>query len=217
MSENKVDALIKRIVNATGIDSQNDLAKAIGINRSGITHARNNNKIPDKWILKLYREFGLNPEWVEKGIGKTFLDSNKGSDSEFKYVPKVKALLSAGGGSFETESEIIDNLCFKKEWLSRKGSAKNMVAMEVFGHSMEPEIKDGDTVLLDQSQINILAGAVYAVGIEDTILVKRLEKHPNKLVLNSDNKDYEPIFLDAADMERVRIIGKVIWSSREYR
>ncbi len=217
MLDNQVDALIKRIAGATGIDSQIDLAKALGINRSGITHARNNNKIPEKWILRLYKEFGLNPKWIETGLGSTFLDSHDHSDSEFKYIPKVKATLSAGGGSFSTGAEVIDNLCFKKEWLSRKGSANNMVAMEVFGHSMEPEIKDGDTVLLDQSQVNIFAGAVYAVGIEDTILVKRLEKHPNKLVLCSDNNEYEPIYLDAADMENVRIIGKVIWSCREYR
>ncbi|MCD4741783.1 MAG: helix-turn-helix domain-containing protein [Desulfobacteraceae bacterium] len=217
MSENKVDALIRRIVGATGIDSQNDLAKALGINRSGITHARNNNKIPDKWILKLYKAFGLNPEWIETGIGSVFLGFKKESDSEFKYVPKVKATLSAGGGSFSTDSEVIDNLCFKKEWLARKGSANSMVAMEVFGHSMEPEIKDGDTVQLAQSQVNVFAGAVYAVGLEDTILVKRLEKHPNKVVLCSDNHDYAPIFLDATDMENVRIIGKVIWSCREYR
>ncbi len=217
MPENKVDALIKRIAGATGIDSQNDLAKALGINRSGITHARNNNRIPDKWILKLYKEFGLNPRWVETGTDRIFLDSKHSDDSEFKYVPKVKAMLSAGGGSFATGSEVVDQLCFKREWLSRKGSVNSMVAMEVFGHSMEPEIKDGDIVLLDQSQINILAGAVYAVGIEDTILVKRLEKHPNKLVLCSDNHEYAPIFLDSEDMERVRIIGKVLWSCREYR
>ncbi|MCP3898445.1 MAG: helix-turn-helix transcriptional regulator [Desulfobacteraceae bacterium] len=217
MLDNQVDELIKRISGATGIDSQIDLAKALGINRSGITHARNNNKIPEKWILRLYKEFGLNPKWVETGLGSKFIDSQGHSDSEFKYIPKVKATLSAGGGSFSTGAEVIDNLCFKKEWLSRKGSANNMVAMEVFGRSMEPEIKDGDTVLLDQSQVNIYAGAVYAVGIEDTILVKRLEKHPNKLVLCSDNNEYEPIYLDAADMENVRIIGKVIWSCREYR
>ncbi len=217
MPDNKVDALIKRIVGATGIASQIDLAKALGINRSGITHARNNNKIPDKWILRLYKEFGLNPKWLETGLGSTFLGTKGDSDSEFKYIPKVKATLSAGAGSFSTCAEVIDNLCFKKEWLARKGSANNMVAMEVFGHSMEPEIKDGDTVLLDQSQVNIFAGAVYAIGIEDTILVKRLEKHPNKLVLCSDNNEYEPIYLDAADMEKVRIIGKVIWSCREYR
>ena len=92
-----------------------------------------------------------------------------------------------------------------------------MVAMEVFGQSMEPAIKEGDTVLIDQSQNNILAGAIYAVGVEDTILIKRLEKHPNKLVLCSDNRDYEPIYLMQEEMDKIRIIGKVIWSCREYR
>ena len=92
-----------------------------------------------------------------------------------------------------------------------------MVAMEVFGQSMEPMIKEGDTVLIDQSQKNILAGAIYAVGVEDTILIKRLEKHPNKLVLCSDNKDYESIYLESEEADGLRIIGKVIWSCREYR
>ena len=92
-----------------------------------------------------------------------------------------------------------------------------MVAMEVFGHSMEPVISEGDTVLIDQSNTRIIAGAIYAVGVEDTILVKRLEKHPDKLVLSSDNKAYEPIFLSLDDMDKVRILGKVIWSCREYR
>jgi phage repressor protein C with HTH and peptisase S24 domain len=82
---------------------------------------------------------------------------------------------------------------------------------------MEPVIKEGDTVLIDQSQKNILAGAIYAVGVEDTILVKRVEKHPNKLVLCSDNKEYAPIFLEKEEADKIRIIGKVIWSCREYR
>ena len=45
-----------------------------------------------------------------------------------------------------------------------------------------------------------IAGAVYAVGIDDTIMVKRLEKRPGKLVLLSDNPQHAPIFLDAGDM-----------------
>jgi len=44
---------------------------------------------------------------------------------------------------------------------------------------------------LGASQKDILAGSIYAVGIEDTIMVKRIEKHPGKLVLRSDNKDYD--------------------------
>ena len=42
----------------------------------------------------------------------------------------------------------------------------------------------------------ILAGAMYAVGIEDTIMVKRIEKRPNKLVLLSTHKDYLPVMLN---------------------
>ena len=92
-----------------------------------------------------------------------------------------------------------------------------MVLMDIFGNSMAPELKDGDTVLVDESQKAIIAGALYAVGIEDTVMVKRLEKHPNKLVLQSDNKDYTPIFLREEEMDMARIIGKVVWVGREYR
>lgn len=217
MSANKIDALLKRILDATGISSQSELANELEINRSGITHARNNNKIPDKWIVKLYRKFGFNPQWIETGIGNVFIHTESDSDVEFKYIPKVAARLSAGTGSFDSEETVTDHLSFQTRWLAGKGSVNHMVAMEVFGQSMEPMIKEGDTVLIDQSQKNILAGAIYAVGVEDTILIKRLEKHPNKLVLCSDNKDYESIYLESEEADKLRIIGKVIWSCREYR
>jgi phage repressor protein C with HTH and peptisase S24 domain len=165
----------------------------------------------------LYKNFGFNPQWLESGIGKTFINTNSQGDVEFKYIPKVAARLSAGTGSFESEENITDYLSFQTKWLAGKGAANSMVAMEVFGQSMEPVIKEGDTVLIDQSQKKILAGAIYAVGVEDTILIKRLEKHPDKLVLSSENKDYEPIYLQREETDKVRIIGKIIWSCREYR
>ena len=80
---------------------------------------------------------------------------------------------------------------------------------------MEPELKHGDTVMVDTSQKDILAGSIYAVGIDDTIMVKRIEKHPGKLVLRSENKDYEPVYLSRNEMDSFRIIGKVVWISRE--
>ncbi len=220
MAENKVDILLKRLMNATGISSQSELAKELGINRSGITHARNKNSIPDKWIVKLFRRFKVNPEWVDTGKGPVFYNAESKEtevDQEFRQIPKVAARLSAGTGSFETEQDIADYLSFPTAWLARKGAAPSMVAMEVFGQSMEPLIREGDTVLIDQSQTRIMAGAIYAVGVDDTILVKRLEKHPDALVLCSDNKDFSPIHLDAHALDKVRVLGRVIWSCREYR
>lgn len=213
------DQFLNRVSEATGIISQNDLAKALGVNRSAISQARKKDKIPDSWILKLYRNYGLNPDWLESGEGRAFIDQTRETraDASFQYIPKVEARLSAGGGSFEVGAEITGYYAFRKDWLQTKGNAARMVMLDIVGNSMEPELKDGDTVLLDESQKDILAGAVYAVGVDDTILVKRVEKHPNKLVLLSENRDYAPIFLDRRDIDSIRIIGKVIWVCREYR
>ena len=213
----KFESFINRVFKATGITSQTELASVLKINRSAITQARKKDSIPERWILQLYRSFGLNPEWVETGVGNAFLKHPALGDSEFMNIPKVKARLSAGGGSFEVGSEIEGYYAFRKDWLSTKGTLNKMVLMNIFGTSMEPEIKDGDTILIDESQRDVLAGAVYAVGVDDTIMVKRLEKHPNKLVLMSDNTDYAPIYLEKHEIDSVRIIGKVVWICREFR
>ncbi len=211
------ESFLKRVFEATGINSQNELANALKINRSAITQARNKNSIPDKWLVQLYRLFSLNPNWMETGVGPTYLNKPGENEPVFKGIPKVKARLCAGSGSFEVGSEIEGYYSFQREWLSQKGNSDRMVLMDIFGNSMTPELKDGDTVLIDESQKGVLAGALFAVGVDDTIMVKRVEKHPNKLVLISDNKDYTPIYLLNEEMDTIRIIGKVIWVCREFR
>jgi phage repressor protein C with HTH and peptisase S24 domain len=151
---------------------------------------------------------------LEKGTGSKVLSQNIYHEI-FLQVPKIKATLSAGGGSFETEPEIEEFYSFRKDWLSKKGKARDMVLMDIFGNSMEPELKEGDTVLIDQSQKAVLAGAIYAVGFDDTIVVKRLEKRPKELVLLSENERYPMMRFRDDEMDNVRIIGKVIWVCRE--
>lgn len=216
MKSSQFESFLQRVFRTTDITTQTELASVLQINRSAITQARKKDTVPARWILQLFRIFGLNPLWLESGAGEPYLKPSPVEEAEFKHIPKVKARLSAGGGSFEIGSEIEGYYAFRNEWLRTKGSPERMVLMDIFGNSMEPELKDGDAVLIDESQKDIIAGAIYAVGVEDTILVKRIEKHPSKLVLRSDNKDYAPIFLDGADAESVRIIGKVVWAGREF-
>jgi len=215
----KFDLFIRRAFEALKISSQNRLAILLGINRAGITQAKNKGAVPDKWILELYRKYGINPDWVETGKGKMFIAERGGSIivPEYKSAPHVKARLCAGDGSFEVDENIRDYWMFRTDWLKSKGVTSAMILIDVYGNSMEPELKDGDTVLIDTSRKEILAGSIYAVGIDDTIMVKRIEKHPGKLVLISDNKDYEPLYLKQSEMDGVRIIGKVVWISRDVR
>lgn len=92
--------------------------------------------------------------------------------------------------------------------------------MRVAGDSMQPEIMDNDVVLIDQSKKDIIPGKIFAVGFEEAIYLKRIDMIPGKVILKSVNEErYPPISLDAqGDMaEQFRVIGKVIWSGREYR
>ena len=215
----KFDIFIRRAFEALKISSQNRLAILLGINRAGITQAKNKGTIPDKWILALFRKYGINPDWIETGKGKMFIAERGGSVvvPEYKSAPHVEARLCAGDGSFEVDENIRDYWMFSTDWLKSKGIRSDMVLIDVYGNSMAPELKDGDTVMIDTLRKEILAGSIYAIGIDDTIMVKRIEKHPGKLVLMSDNKDYEPLYLKRNDMKSVRIIGKVVWISRDVR
>jgi len=215
----KFGVFIRRASEALQISSQNKLAILLGINRAGITQAKKKGTVPEKWILELYRKYGINPDWIETGKGKMFIAERGGSviAPKYKSVPYVKARLCAGDGSFEVDETIHDYWMFRAGWLNHKGSAAHMILMDIYGNSMEPELKHGDTVMIDTSQKDILAGSISAVGIDDTIMVKRVEKHPGKLVLRSDNKDYEPIYLSLEEMDSFRIIGKVIWISRDVK
>lgn len=217
MTHHRFEIFFERVSQATGLRTLSDLADMLRVNRSAVTQARKKDSVPATWLLHLYRQRGLNPDWLEGGPGPDIVAPDPQGNQRYRAVPKVKARLCAGGGSFEVASEIEGFYSFENDWLRRKGDADQMVLMDVFGHSMKPEIKEGDTVLVDQSQKGVIAGAIYAVGIDDTIMVKRLEKHPHKLVLLSDNTEFAPIFLSPEEMNSIRIIGKVLWICRELR
>ncbi len=187
----------------------------LDVKGSAISQAKRRKVIPQAWVSKISEKMNLSPKWIKTGNGDKYFDKICDDNHTFEIVPKVKARLSAGDGSFDVDQKISEYYSFQKIWLRKKGNPKDMVLMDISGNSMEPELKDGDTVLVDRSKNEILAGAIYAVGVEDTVLIKRVEKLPDKLVLISDNEKYSPIYITGDDINRVRVLGKVIWICRE--
>lgn len=229
------DAFFYRVKTACGVHSQSELASALKLHRSAVTQAKNKDAVPRTWALTLSRQFGVDPQWLLTGMGSPKGAAGTGREGAaenpagegagttpagdvpegFFLVPKVRARLSAGGGSLETEAGVAGYFAFRADWLRRKGQPERMVLMDVVGVSMEPEIRHGDMVLIDQSQARIFAHAVYAFGVDDTVLVKRVEKRPGMVVLLSDNRDYAPIELRGQEVDGLRVIGRVVWIGRE--
>ena len=223
------DATYRRLLQGASAANDSELARALGITPQSVKGSKDKSKIPSSWITKISKENEVSADWLLYGVGAMkrgaagaaagqVVPDDEAMAAGLVLVPKVKARLSAGGGSFETNGGVSGLFAFRAQWIRSKGKAGQMVLMEVAGDSMEPVICDNDTVLIDQSQTEVLSGKVYAVGIDETVVIKRVDVAPGKLLLKSENKDYEPIEVPVGeDAGSVRIIGRVVWWCREAR
>lgn len=58
-----------RLVSATDIATQTDLAQVLGVHRSAVTQAKTRDAVPQKWVLQLSRKLSLSADWLEFGTG----------------------------------------------------------------------------------------------------------------------------------------------------
>jgi phage repressor protein C with HTH and peptisase S24 domain len=133
-------------------------------------------------------------------------------------VPRFDVAASAGPGSI-AESEIgTGHYAFNKSWLDQRGLKTNHLAViAVRGDSMEPELYDGDLILLDRSSTEPRDGDMFVVRYSDELFVKRVQKMPERhIALRSTNNFYESIRIDPRQSNDLTFIGKVVASMHEW-
>ncbi len=85
-------------------------------------------------------------------------------------------------------------------------------ALTARGDSMiDAKINDGD-IIFCTSQSTVNNGEIGVVIIDDEATLKRVYYYPNKqrLVLQPENKKYEPLVYVGEELETIRIIGKAV-------
>lgn len=88
--------------------------------------------------------------------------------------------------------------------------------LTVKGDSMEPELHDGDRVLVrEQETLETECYAVVRIDGEDGV-VKRVRIDRDKITLTSVNPYYPPRVFEHEQMNDVAVVGKVISSQRIY-
>ena len=147
------------------------------------------------------------------GIGG---DTTGNLANEFSMVVKKKGAISAGPGLTPTD-QVDFQLAFRNDWLEKYGGVNKLVALQVEGDSMTPELKENDVVLINKNIKEVsLGGGIYAIKWKGNILVKRLQVNPHAgtVLIKSDNPSYETLETNLDDIE---IEGKIIWYGREIR
>lgn len=120
----------------------------------------------------------------------------------------------AAGIPIEAVENIIDTEEITEE-LARTGS---FFGLRIQGDSMEPDIHNGDIVIVRQQEDAESDEIVIALVNGNDGVCKRLKKYESSIALVSTNANYEPMYFTRKEIadKPVRIIGKVVELRRKF-
>ncbi len=138
---------------------------------------------------------------------------------DYVLVPQYDVEVSAGGGSQNDHELPLSHLAFLKSWLVGKKHLQKgeLFVVTVRGDSMEPELSEGDIVLVDRSRQEISEDGLFVVRMSSWLYVKRIQRLPGgQIRVLSNNPKYAPMEVDAGTPDQeFQVIGKVVWIGRE--
>ena len=130
-------------------------------------------------------------------------------------VSEMEVEVSAGAGAFN-EGFVFEKARWRlpEVMVRHEGDADPgaLRILKVRGNSMEPEMRDGDRLVVDTARRTPATGELFVLWDGTGLVVKRVEpvREPGapRLRLLSTNPDY-PAYTSLA--EEVHIVGKVLW------
>lgn len=138
--------------------------------------------------------------------------------NDYRFVPVLNVRLSGGPGLANLFENVAAFNAYRKSWLADWGLIDAILSEAgVTGRSMEPELRDGDTVLVNHSA-EFVGGDIYALRQGEDLLVKYLQKLPgDRIQVISENTAAFPSYvIEPADFEsgECEIIGRVELQTR---
>lgn len=183
----------------------------------------NSERLPSVEVLSaIYAKTRVSAHWILEGhepmLVADFLDSRIIDPNDFIPIPRMDIEASAGHGTTTTLENTTGHYAFNEKWLDRRGlRPDNLSVIAVNGDSMEPNLYDGDLILIDHAQNAPVDGRIFATRFDGDLFVKRLQRQPgDKLQLISSNPVYPPLTVSLKDGDQIDIVGRVVASMHEW-
>lgn len=147
-----------------------------------------------------------NAEMVRAALGA-------GADQEMIRVPR-HALPAAGVQAQLSDDTIVDHLAFRRHWLTGvMGLDPSQLALiDMNGDAMAPTVAQGDLLLLDTRSAQSWRDGLYAIAVNGMLVVRRLcQRLSGQIEIGADNPFYGVETLDAQQVARLDIVGRVVW------
>lgn len=204
--------------------SQKEFAEKLGLNaRTYASYERGERDVSTALLLNICTALNISSDrllgtesYPSSAATANTIATLRNAEFELSTPPiAVKSLPVIGevaaGYTCLADMQIIDYVACDASLLH---TGYDYVYLKVKGDSMEPELHEGDLVLV-RVQDTIESGeyAVVLVDEEDG-LVKKIEIDRTHITLISENPYYPPRKFEREEMNRIRIFGKVISSVR---
>ena len=181
--------------------TRNDMCEALSVKYTTFTDWVKGNSYPriDK-IELMANYFGISKADLVEEHSTSTASTKKGTT--IKILGHV-----AAGIPIEAIEDVIDEEEIPEE-LAKTGE---FFGLKINGNSMEPDIHDGDTVIVRKQDGAESDEIVIALVNGNDGVCKRLKKYTDSIALISLNPSYEPMFFSQEEIDNkpVRIVGKV--------
>lgn len=189
--------------------TRQDMCDALGVKYTTFTDWVKGNSYPriDK-IELMANYFGISKaDLVEDHTKYENTLSKKGTT--IKIYGRV-----AAGIPLEAIEDVIEEEEIPEE-LARTGE---FFGLKINGDSMEPDIHNGDTVIVKRQNDAESDEIVIALVNGNDGVCKRLKKYADSIALISLNPNYEPMYFSQEEIDEkpVKIIGKVVELRRKF-
>ena len=182
--------------------SQETLAERLGYkSKSSINKIELNQRdLPQSKIKMIADALGVTPDYI-MGWDE---ESSVIADYNYYEVPRFESI-AAGFGVIANAVPIgSDFLPFKNKF-----EAAETMTVIVKGDSMYPKIEDGDVIAVKR-QTSVDSGTLAAILIDETdAVVKKVTYGSDWIILHSFNPEYMDREFRGAEVQRIRVLGKV--------
>lgn len=200
--------------------SQAELARMLGVSAQSVVYWTKGKTVPrGKRLAQLSEISGYPQSWfLGEHTSPTFPSISKETENSNSVKFKVLDVEFSCGDGTNVRGDFIDvvrSIELDPEYARQvvgNRPFKNIEIGNARGDSMVPTIAPGDLLFLDKTISYFDGDGIYAFCFDGECYVKRLQKVGTKIVVLSDNSNYQPWSIEKDALDMLFIQAKVVSS-----
>ncbi len=200
---------LKELRQAKGL-LQSQVAKELGITQSAYSHIESGQtSVSVDYLKTLVDLYESSSSFVIDGERSSYRN-------HLGFIPYVDNVVKAGYVKNYGSKEFLHTIDYYKIPGFEKG---NFRIFEVDGHSMEPTLFEKELIVCEHCDIddrNVTEGTLCVFLVDKDLVVKRIFNSgddKSKLILKSDNMEFEPYAINVKDIKEMWIVKAKISDS----